>query len=103
MFKLSARNLPGKEGRGCQLEWERGWGPHLGHRGDMDPPWEQLQEYPQAPALGFLGGQKLTVWSSATGMSLENTWSDIALETPTMSWDPPMPGWDPHIGIRSPH
>lgn len=82
LFRLSARNLPGKEGRGCQPEWERGWGAHLVQRGNMEPPQEQergwqLQEYPQAPALGFLEGEPQGV-----GMSLEKPWRDIALGPP---------------------
>lgn len=39
---------------------KKDWGPHLVQRGDMEPPQEQqggwqIQEYPQAPALRFLG------------------------------------------------
>lgn len=67
LFRLSARNLPGKEGSGCHLEWEKGWGPHLVQTGDREPSREQLQEYPQAPGLGFLGGQRLIVWTRAAG------------------------------------
>lgn len=109
LFRLSARNLPGKEGSGCHLEWEKGWGPHLVQRGDMEPSqeqqWEwQLQKYPQAPGLGFLGEQRLIMWimMHRVGMSLENTWSDIALGPPCQAGNPPdllEPHWDgtPHL------